>query len=76
MHLQKYRITPRDRDVALRLTSVLLGVWADNRDNLTDLCGSVHPNATRAYIQLRESLVRDTKTAFSTLLLKKVQRSE
>ena len=52
----------RDRDVALRLTSVLLGAWIHNRDNLADLCGSVHPSATRANIQLRESLVRDTAT--------------
>ena len=52
---------PRDRDVAIRLTCVLLSVCVDNRDNLTDLCGSVHPSATRANIQLRENLVCDTR---------------
>ena len=52
---------PRDRDVALRLTIVLLGAWENNRDNLANLCGSVHPSAARANIHLRESLVCDIK---------------
>ena len=57
---------PRDRDVAIRLTCALLGAWTDNRDNLADLCGSVHSSAARANLQLRESLVRDTSpTAYS-----------
>ena len=51
---------PRDRDVAIRLTCALLGAWTDNRDNLADLCGSVHSSAARANLQSRESLVRDT----------------
>ena len=52
---------PRDRDVAIRLTCALLGAWTDHRDNLADLCGSVHSSAARANLQSRESLVRDTK---------------
>ena len=52
---------PRDRDIAIRLTCTLLGVWTDNRDNLTDLCESVHSSAARANLQLKESLVRDTE---------------
>ena len=51
---------PRDRDVAIRLTCALLGVWTDNRDNLADLCGSVHSSAARTNLQSRESLVCDT----------------
>ena len=51
---------PRDRDVAIRLTCALLGAWTDNRDNLADLCGSVHSSAARTNLQSRESLVRDT----------------
>ena len=56
----------RDRDVAIRLTCVLLGAWTDNRDNLTDLYGSVHSSAERANLQSRESLVRDTGPVLST----------
>ena len=51
---------PQDRDVTIRLTYVLLGAWADNRDNLADLRGSIHPSDARANIQLKESLVCDT----------------
>ena len=59
---------PRDRDVAIRLTCVLLGAWTDNRDNLVDLCESVHPSAARVNIQLKESLVHDTKPEGFSLL--------
>ena len=51
---------PRDRDVAIRLTCVLLGAWTDNRDNLADFYGSVHSSVARTNLQSRESLVRDT----------------
>ena len=52
---------PRDRDVAIRLICALLGTWTDNRDNLADLCGSVHSSAARTNLQSRENLVRDTR---------------
>ena len=52
---------PRDRDMTLRLTIVLLGVWTDNRDNLVDLCESVHSSAARTNLKSRESLVHDTE---------------
>ena len=50
----------RDRDVAIRLTCALLGAWTDNRDNLANLWGSVHPSVAWANLQLRKSLVCDT----------------
>ena len=61
--------TPRDHDVVIRLTSVLLDAWTDNRDNLVDLCGSVHSSAARTNLQSRESLVRDTKPVCCQLSL-------
>ena len=54
-------LCPKRSRCCYRLTCALLGAWTDNRDNLADLCGSVHSSAARANLQLRESLVRDTQ---------------
>ena len=54
----------------------MIGAWADNLDNLADLCGSVHSSASRANIQSRESLVRDTMVVKTFRQMNNVSKEE